>query len=206
MAIKGKNEQFLIKCCEYYCKSFLEINNLNSLIKSPSLNKILNIFSKGEKYCQIIISMCEDNLQLGKQVLSIFFLLQKIIDKYKKNIIISNETEHQINQKNDKEFINETIHKLIDEEKLLNLFKNSFLSYKNKAKESVKENKNEKNLIIDGFNHEDNMKNRIIFLIEVIPFLYPDFDFFGLLKEICINELVLQTDKLFFYDFMKKLI
>ena len=206
LAIKGKNEQFLIKCCEYYCKSFLEINNLNSLIKSPSLNKILNIFSKGEKYCQIIISMCEDNLQLGKQVLSIFFLLQKIIDKYKKNIIISNETKYQINQNNDKEFINETIHKLIDEEKLLNLFKNSFLSYKNKAKESVKENKNEKNLIIDGFNHEDNMKNRIIFLIEVIPFLYPDFDFFGLLKEICINEPVLQTDKLFFYDFMKKFI
>ena len=206
LAIKGKNEQFLIKSCEHYCKNFLEINNLNSLAKSSSINKILNIFSKGEKYCQIIINICEDNLQSGKQVLPIFFLLQKIIEKYKKNINISNETECQINQNNDKEFINEIIHKLIDEEKLLNLFKNSFLSYKNKAKEEIKENKNEKNLLIDGFNHEDNMKNRIIFLIEVIPFLYPDFDFFGLLKEICLNEPVLQTDKLFFYDFMKKFI
>ena len=206
LAIKGKNEQFLIKSCEYYCKSFLEINNLNSLAKSSSVNKILNLFSKGEKYCQIIINMCEENLQSGNKVLAIFFLLQKIIDKYKKNINISNETDLQINQNNDKEFINKIIHKLIDEEKLLNLFKNNFLSYKNKAKEAIKENNNEKNLIIDGFKHEDNMKNRIIFLIEVIPFLYPNFDFFGLLKEICLNEPVFQEDKLFFYELMKKFI
>ena len=77
LAIKGKNEQFLIKSCEHYCKNFLEINNLNSLAKSSSINKILNIFSKGEKYCQIIINICEDNLQSGKQVLPIFFCFKK---------------------------------------------------------------------------------------------------------------------------------
>ena len=206
LAIKGNNEQFLIKCCEYYCKSFLEINNLNNLAKSSCINKVLNLFFKGEKYCQIIINICKENLQSGTQVLSILFLLQKIIDKYKKYINISNETDNQFNPNNNKEFINENIHKLIDDEKLLNLFKNNFLSYKNRAKEAVKENKNEKNFIIDRFNHEDNMKNRIIFLIEVIPFLYPNFDFFGLLKEICLNEPVLQTDKSFFYYFMKKFI
>ena len=48
------------------------------------------------------------------------------------------------------------------------------------AKEALKGNKlNETALIIDGNNHENNMKYRIIFLIKIIPKLYPKFDFFS---------------------------
>ena len=50
------------------------------------------------------------------------------------------------------------------------------------------------------------MKNRVLFLIKIISVLYPKLDFFELLKEICINDPVFETDKLIFYDFMKKYI
>ncbi len=50
------------------------------------------------------------------------------------------------------------------------------------------------------------MNHRITFLIKVIPILYPKFDFFSFLKEICLEEPVLESDKSFFYDFMEKYI
>ena len=96
--------------------------------------------------------------------------------------------------------------KLIDNDKLLNLYKDNFLLYKKIAKESIKEGQKENNLIIDKYTHAENMKNRVLFLIQIIPILYPNFDFFELLKEICLHEPVFQSDKLFLYDFMKKYI
>ena len=36
--------------------------------------------------------------------------------------------------------------------------------YKKTAKESVKENQKENDLIIEGYTHEENMKNRVLFL------------------------------------------
>ena len=50
------------------------------------------------------------------------------------------------------------------------------------------------------------MKNRVLFLRKEITFFYPKFDPFELLKEICLQEPVFQSDKLYFYEFMKKYI
>ena len=36
--------------------------------------------------------------------------------------------------------------------------------------------------------------------------LYPKFDFFSLIKEICLVAPIFESEKLFFYDFMKKFI
>ena len=122
------------------------------------------------------------------------------------NINNINEITISTNNNNENDYINKLIQKLIDDDKLLNLFKDNFLLYKKKAKENRKENDKENNLIIDGYTNEENMKNRSIFLIKIIPILYPKFDFFNLLKEICINEPVFPSDKNYFYDFMKKYI
>ena len=208
LAIKGNNENMLLQCCEFYTQNILEINKLNNLEKCQYIGRAINLFSKGEKYCNIMIDMCENNLKCYKNVLAIYFLLEKIIEKYKNNIIIENPNNliKEENTDNSNDFINKAIHKIIDYEKLLNLFKDNFLSYKKKAKENIKENQKEKDLIIDGYTHEENMKNRVLFLIKIIPILYPKFDFFELLKDICLHEPVFQSDKLFFYDFMKKFI
>ena len=203
LAIKGNNEDFMLKCCEYYCKNILEINDLNKLSKSSYVDKLVNLFSKNKKCCQMIIDICENSLKKNKNVLPIFFLLDKIIEHNKNHIYINSDNN---NENNDNDFINKSIHNLIDNDKLLNLFKDNTLLYKKQAKEIVKENKNEKNLIVEGYTHEDNMKNRILFLIKIIPILYPKFDFFKLLKEICLQDPVFQSDKLLFYDFMKKFI
>ena len=205
LSIKGKNENYMLKSCEYYCKNALEINNLNNLQKSPFIEKVVNLFSKAEKYSFIVIDSCENNLKANKNVLAAFYVLEKIIERYKKNIKINSEDDDNGNNNNN-DFINKSIHKLIDNDKLLNLFKNNFLLYKKTAKESIKENKHQKNLIIEGYTHEDNMKNRVMFLIKIIPMLYPKLDFFELLKEICIHEPVYESDKYVFYDFMKKYI
>ena len=208
LAIKGNNENMLLQCCEFYTQNILEINKLNNLEKCQYMGRVINIFSKGEKYCNIMIDMCENNLKCYKNVLAVYFLLEKIIEKYKNNIIIENSNNliNEENTDNSNDFINKAIHKMIDNEKLLNLFKDNFLSYKKKAKENIKENQKEKDLIIDGYTHEDNMKNRVLFLIKIIPILYPKFDFFELLKDICLHEPAFQSDKLLFYDFMKKFI
>ena len=202
LAMKSNNENFLLEYCERYCKNILEITNLKDLAKSPFVDNLVNLFSKGEKYCKIIIDFCEKYLTLNKNVLQILFLLDKIIEKNKKNIKIYSDNKSEIN-KND--FINNCIHILIDNDKLLNLFKNIFILYKKNAKENIG-NKNENNLVIDGYSHQDNMKNRISFLVKIIPVLYPKFDFLELLKEICINNPIFKSDKIFFYDFMKKYI
>ena len=204
LSIKGNNEFFMLKSCEYYCKNVLEINSPNTLEKSNKVEKVINFFFKGEKYSQIEINIFENDLKLNKNVLPIYFLLDKIVEKYNKNIIINSENNEIINNNDD--FINKSIHRLIDDDNLLKLFKDNFLLYKNIAKEKSKNCKNEQNLIIDGFSHEDNMKFRVLFLIKSIPILYPKFNFFEFLKEICLNGPVFQSDKLFFYEFMKKFI
>ena len=204
LSIKGNNEYFMLKSCEYFCKNVLEINSRNNLEKSHNIGKLINFFFKGEKYSQIEIDIFQNDLKLNKNVLPIFYLLDKIVEKYKKNIVINSENNETINNNDD--FINKSIHKLIDNDNLLNLFKDNFLFYKDLAKEKAKSCKTEKDLIIDGFSHEDNMKFRVSFLIKSIHILYPKFEFFDLLKEICLNEPIFQSDKLFFYEFMKKFI
>lgn len=131
-------------------------------------------------------------------------MLEKIIEKNKKKI----KTE-KINEINDeKDFIGNEIYNLIENNKLLYLFKDNLESYKKRAKEAIKNDNNlrEKNLMIDGNNHENNMKYRIIFLIKIIPMLYPKFDFFTVMKEICLVDPIFESDKTFFYDFMEKFI
>jgi hypothetical protein len=155
LAIKGNNEDFMLKCCEYYCKNVLEINDLNKLSKSSYVDKLVNLFSKNKKCCQMIIDICENGLKKNKNVLPIFFLLDKIIEHNKNHIYINSDNNENNNENNDNDFINKSIHNLIDNDKLLNLFKDNTLLYKKQAKEIVKENKNEKNLIVEGYTHED---------------------------------------------------
>ena len=193
LAIKTNNEKYLIKCCEIYSNNTFEIKNLNNLSKSPYISKILYLIAKNENYCKAAFDIFEKNIKKSNNILVFFFLLDKIIEKYKNHI--------DINSDNSNDFINNEIHSLIDNDRLLFFFKENFLSYKNIAKENLKNN----NIIkVDGYTHEENMKNRISFLIKTISFLYPKFDFFGLLKEICINEPVLPTDKSIFYKCMKQ--
>ena len=213
LAIKGNNIQFMTKCCELYCNNALEYKNKKNLSTNPYISKVLNLISKGDKFGQIVFDICENNLKNNNNILSVFILLEKIIEKYRNNIKINAENnnnneihEMTITDNNDSDYINKLIQKLIDHNKLLNLFSDNFLLYKKRAKESIKENEKENNLIIDGYTHEENMKNRIIFLIKIIPILYPKFDFFKLSKEICIDDPVFPSDKNYFYDFMKKYI
>ena len=207
LAIKTNNENFLMKCCELYCNKALEMKDINILSKSLFVSKILNLISKGEKICQIIFGICENNLKSNSNSLTIFFLLEKIIEKYKNHIIINSDNNDNNLININEDFINKEIHKLIDNDKLLNLFKEDFLLYKKKAKESLKEEKGKmKNIKIDFYTHEENMKNRINFLIKTIQVLYPNFEILEPLKEICFHEPVFQSDKLFFYDCMKKFI
>ena len=204
LAIKANDKKFIAKCCEIFCDKIFEINNLNVLEKSPYVNIVENFFEKDGICCKRIIDICEGNLKQNKNVLIVLFLLEKIIEKNKKKI----KTE-KINEINDeKDFIGNEIYNLIENNKLLYLFKDNFESYKKRAKEAIKNDKNlkEKNLMIDGNNHENNMKYRIIFLIKIIPMLYPKFDFFTVMKEICLVDPIFESDKSFFYDFMEKFI
>ena len=199
LAIKANNKKFISKCCEIFSDKILEINNLNSLEKSPYVNILVNFFEKDEICCKRIIEICEGNLKENKNVLNILFLLEKIIEKNKNNI--NKEKNNEINE--EKEFISKEINKLIDNNKLLILFEDNFKAYKQRAKEAIN---NSHSLLIDGYNHDSNMRYRIVFLIKIIPILYPKFDFFSLLKEICLVEPILESDKFYFYDFMEKFI
>ena len=204
LAIKANDKKFIAKCCEIFCDKIFEINNINILEKSPYVNIVENFFEKDEICCKRIIDICESNLKQNKNVLIVLFLLEKIIEKNKKKI----KTE-KINEINDeKDFIGNEIYNLIENNKLLYLFKDNLESYKKRAKEAIKNDNNlrEKNLMIDGNNHENNMKYRIIFLIKIIPMLYPKFDFFTVMKEICLVDPIFESDKTFFYDFMEKFI
>ena len=199
LAIKANNKKFICKCCEIFSDKILEINNLNLLEKSPYVNILVNFFEKDEICCKRIVEICEGNLKENKNVLNILFLLEKIIEKNKNNI--NKEKNNEINE--EKDFISKEINKLIDDNKLLILFEDNFKSYKQRAKEAIK---NSQSLLIDGYNHDSNMRYRIVFLIKIIPIIYPKFDFFSLLKEICLVEPILESDKFFFYDFMEKFI
>ena len=192
LAIKANNEKYLIKCCELYCNNIFEIKNINNLSKSAYKGKILHLISKGENLCKTIINIFEKNIKENNNILAFFFLFEKIIEKYKKNITTNSGNN---------DFINKHIHSLIDNDRLLNFFKDNFLTYKKTAKETLKNNSN---INIDGYTHEENMNSRISFLIKSIPILYPKFDFFELLKEICLHDPVLPTDKSIFYKFMQK--
>ena len=199
LAIKANNKKFISKCCEIFSDKILEINDLNLLEKSPYVNILVNFFEKDEICCKRIIEICEGNLKENKNVLNILFLLEKIFEKNMKNI--NNEKNNEIND--EKDFISKEINKLIENNKLLILFEENFKSYKQRAKEAIK---NTQSLLIDGYNHDSNMRYRIIFLIKIIPILYPKFDFFSLLKEICLVDPILESDKFFFYEFMEKFI
>ena len=206
LAIKANDKKFISKCCEIFCDKIFEINNLNVLEKSPYVNIVVNFFGKDEICCKRIFDIFETKLKENKKVLFVFFLLEKIIEKNKTKI--KNRNENEINE--EKDFIRDEIFNLVDNDKLLILFKDNFESYKKRAKEAINNIKdekiNEKNLIIDDYNHENNMKYRMLFLINIIPKLYPKFDFFSLMKEICLVDPIFESDKSFFYDFMEKFI
>ena len=199
LAINANNKIFISKCCEIFFDKILEIKNLNTLEKSTYVNMLSNFFEKDEICCKRIIEISEGNLKENKNVLNILFLLEKIIEKNKKKLV--NENKNEICADNN--FIGQEINKLADNNKLLILFEDNFKEYKKRAKEKVK---NGITFLIDGYNHQDNMSHRITFLIKIIPILYPKFDFFSFLKEICLEEPVLESDKSFFYDFMEKYI
>ena len=208
LAIKANDKKFISKCCEIFCDKIFEISNINVLEKSPYVNIITNFFGIDEICCKRIFEICENKLKENKKVLFVFFLLEKIIEKNKSKI--NNKKNNEINV--EKDFISDEISNLVDNNKLLILFKDNFESYKKRAKEAINNNIkddkkiNEKTLIIDDYNHESNMKYRILFLINIIPKLYPQFDFFSLMKEICLVDPIFESDKSFFYDFMEKFI
>ena len=203
LAIKVNDKKFIAKCCQIFCEKVFKINDLKNLEKSSYVNILANFFEKDEICCKKIINICEGNLKENKNVLIVLFLFEAIIKKNIKKIHL--EIVNEINMEND--FISNEIYHLIDNNKLLFLFKDNFDSYKQRAKEMIKDNKmNEKNLMIDGYSHEYNMKVRIDFLVEIIPILYPKFDFFSLMKEICLVNPIFESDKSFFYDFMEKYI
>ena len=202
LAMKANDKKFIDKCCQIFCDKIFEINNINILEKSPYVNIIVNFFERDEFCCKRILEICEGYLKENKKVLIVLFLLEKIIEKNKKKIHIKNSKENL-----ETDFISREITKVIDNDKLLIFFNENFESYKKRAKEAVKDDKtNHKNLMIDENSHENNMKYRINFLIKIIPILYPMFDFFSLMKEICLVNPIFESDKSFFYDSMEKFI
>ena len=206
LAIKGNNSKFMSKCCEVFINKILETKDLNVLEKSPYVNIIVELFEKDEFCCKRITEICEGNLEENKNVLITFYLLGKIVEKIKKKMFgteINNDDTNDKEKEKEKDFIRKEINKLIENNKLLILFENSYEDYKQKAQKS---NNLNKYLEIDGYSHNINMKYRIMFLIKVIPVLYPKFDFFSLLKKICLEEPIQDSDKLLFYETMEKFI
>ena len=125
MAIKANDKKFISKCCEIFCGKIFEINNINVLEKSSYVNIVVNLFEKDEICCKRIIDICEGNLKQNKNVLIVLFLLEKIIEKNKRKILT--EKINEINDANDeKNFIGNEIYNLIENNKLLYLFKDNF--------------------------------------------------------------------------------
>ena len=203
LAIKANNKKFIAKCCHIFCDKIFEIKKIDILEKSPYINTIINFFERDEVCCKGILEICENNIKENKNVINVFFLLEKILEKNKKKINIKNINENNL----ETDLVSHEILKLVDNNKLLILFNENFELYKKRAKEAIKDDKmSNKNVMIDGYNHENNMKYRINFLIKIIPMLYPKFDFFSLMKEICLVNPIFESDKTFFYDSMEKYI
>ena len=197
LSIKTNNDKILLNFCDYYFKKVIEIKNSKSLIDNPSINKLVNLFGRFENFAQRIIKFCEDSLNSNNNAISIFYFLTKLSNKYKNEFSSYNDNN---------DFISKSIHQLIDNEKLLNIFKNNCILYKEKAKEEAKKVEPGNILMINGFTHTENMKYRITFLTKSIPIYYNNYDIFELLKKFCLKEPIYKTDKLLFYDSMKDFI
>ena len=159
---------------------------------------MIECFNKGKKFQSAIIKKYFINLKEKKNIENIIFSFEsfgKILKEY-------NKSE---NNKSLSELINDIIKN--EEIDKIKIFEDKFKEYKRQCKD------------LNPEEHEKNLKIIIDFIMDIIPMIEVKSDYFGLLKEICLDEsnnesdkTIKETDKIkeinkrLFYEYINKFI
>ena len=198
LSIQGNNNENKIKCCEYLYQCLLKITEISSINDNPISEKLLSLIDNNEGCLIKLLEMCETDLKNNNSSLIVFAILELLIKKY-----VISFAGFNIDYACQKE----PLKNFLDDEHLLNLFKNNCYNYLNKIKIlSSNSNTEIDNIIVDGFTHKINMEKRLIFLNTLITEIYPSFDFLPFLKEILIDKAVSHNDRKLFYEVLKEFI
>ena len=199
LSIHGDNENNKKKCMDYLYQCILKIdlNNENDIKNNSIMNKLLTFAQNDEKYLGQILSMCESDLKNNNNSLIILEIFSIFLDKY--TIVVQSEII----------IMKDTLKDFIQNESLLNLYKDNFMSYIQRIKEQIKSKNITANCddeILDNYTHIINVKKRIEFLNKWITVLYPAFDFVPFLKNLLLNNPVSKNDEIIFDEFIQKYI
>ena len=167
-----------------------------------------NYFSKNKRFYTQIIDQFEktlkDNLKENDKE-------ENNLKNNKKNILVSLYSFRKILKENLKIFDTENKKESIINKDIIKLFKDNFSKYKiieseilsklKKNEKREKKEKKEKELSKELDEHKNNMKIFIDFLMDIIHNLFPEVDYFDLLKEISLDNPIEESDKQIFYDY-----
>ena len=191
---KSNNDDAQLDCCNYFSDKILKVFNS----KRDLLDIVIECFNKGKKFQSAIIKKYFINLKEKKNIENIIFSFEsfgKILKEY-------NKSE---NNKSLSELINDIIKN--EEIDKIKIFEDKFKEYKRQCKD------------LNPEEHEKNLKIIIDFIMDIIPMIEVKSDYFGLLKEICLDEsnnesdkTIKETDKIkeinkrLFYEYINKFI
>ena len=210
LAKKGNDEIEQLNCCKYFTDKISKEENLNNLENNLFLKEVTNYFSKNKRFYTQIIDQFEktlkDNLKENDKE-------ENNLKNNKKNILVSLYSFRKILKENLKIFDTENKKESIINKDIIKLFKDNFSKYKiieseilsklKKNEKREKKEKKEKELSKELDEHKNNMKIFIDFLMDIIHNLFPEVDYFDLLKEISLDNPIEESDKQIFYDYIK---
>ena len=189
LAQKGNIIEEQLKCCQHFTEEILKEKDINKLKENLFLKEVIKYFSKEKAFSSQIFEQFKQKLKNKKNIFITLSALKKILSE-KENLSKCKKI------------------KTYDEKEFIELFKENFSYYKETESKKIEELKDdiEEDLKAELEKHKNNMEIFINFLMEIIPVLCPDQDYFNLLKEISLDKPVAETDQQIFYDYVKKFI
>ena len=183
------------KIAQYFCKGLFNSNNIK-LEENKSYQKLSELMKKDENYLIKVIEIFENSLKNNEHSLVCNELIINILKTFLKKD--PNQNLPYICEKN-------CINDFLKDDHLMKIYEDNFTNYINiaKTKFNSKNQKEIDTIIIDGYNHENNIGERLKLLKFLINKIYPNYDFFPKLKEIFLNNSSTPSDKKYYYHFLK---
>ena len=184
------------KIIEYFCQNLFCLNNYK-INHNFGFKKLCELMNKDEYYIKKVLDICENNLKNNNHSLICYEIIKFLIKNY-----IKEDPNEKLPNLCEIKCLND----FLRAEHLLKIFEENFTNYINIAREKISSlsPKEIDNIIIDGFNHNENINERLSFLEILSNKIYPNYNFLPKIKELLLDNPSASSDKILLYEFITK--
>ena len=190
-----KSPENKLKINQYFCQSIFKLKTFK--MNNPVFVKLIELMREDENYIIKVLEICQKNLKENKYTLICNSLLLFLIEKYTEIKPLGNPPY---------KCMKDSLTDFLIDGHLLKILEDNFADYMKTAKEQQKSHnlKSAEQLVIDGQNHEKNVNGRLVFLLQLVWRIYPNYDCIMKMKELLLDNPVFLGDKKYFYMFCER--